>query len=86
MARPYVLIPIPAGSVARKCNGARCTALIYDVPRPSFPRQTTPVHVAPELHVMCEHPTATVRGLGINHFIDCPDAAKFTKRTLRGSR
>jgi hypothetical protein len=77
MTRPPQLFTIPAGTRERPCRGRTCRESVYDVRMPSD--KVAPIHVNPRLHPECRAPSDAYPGLGISHFIDCPDAKQFAR-------
>jgi len=68
------LTEIPIGTRAATCSG--CGATIYWIVTPKGAR--SPLSIAIEGG---KAPTATEPGLGASHFIDCPAASRFHKRS-----
>ena len=54
-----------------RCNGSTCGAVIYWVHGRRFPIAVN--------FVGCNAPTNTEPGLGVSHYINCPNASEFSK-------
>jgi len=66
-----VRITVPAGTRRTECRG--CSATVYWVELPSGKRAPVSCHFDEQ----CAEPTATEDGVGVNHFVDCPERERF---------
>lgn len=82
--KPPTLYPIPAISRRARCTGQKCDAVVWWVEGRRFPISASVAHGGfspgapiPELYSKLLDPGD---GLGISHFVDCPDAKTFSHR------
>lgn len=70
---------IPPGTPPQRCRGPNCGAMVYWVPNSKGKR----VPVSTTFDAECWPPSADQPGVGVSHFLDCPDANNFSKSGRR---
>jgi hypothetical protein len=87
--KPPTLYPIPANSRREHCKGEHCGMLVYWVEGRKFPisadidrgfHPNTDAPIPKELAALLQPGD----GLGVSHFVNCPDAKTFSHRKKDG--
>lgn len=76
-SNPPRYFTIPAGTHANECRGPNCGKRVYWIAHPAGGRRF-PVDATGD--DQCRPPTDRQEGIGITHFITCPDADRFRRR------
>jgi hypothetical protein len=74
----YPVPPLGSGTRQARCTGKHCDAVVFWTPGVRFPISCS--------YDGCTSPTATDPGLGVSHFVDCPDSQAFSGRNREATR
>jgi len=79
MSRPPLLYYVPPGTPVKICDG--CPARIYWIVTPKGKKMPVDCYAG----AGCEVPTDQRPGRGVSHFITCPDADRFRRKSGHAS-